>query len=357
MAQDYGWQSYWWLSTAISALTNVWILFFQPETRWDRRAVAALPINDDCGGADIASSKNEVADITIERNETSVTTDEDGRLGCQLTGKPNKAQLMPMGKWQAHESVIAAVWLPIKMIKLPIVIWGALQFTFCASCFLMVNITQSQALGAPPFNFNPASVGYTNLALFIGTSFSLVTAGPFSDWISNRATMRNGGIREPEMRLPALLPFAVCAIVGCVVTALGFQYGWPWEVVVIIGFGLIGVQVAAISSIVINYVVSISVSGESARPLCSLILSSFQIDCYKPSAGEYLVCATVVKNVWGYGMTRFLNGWIVEIGYVGPLLTIMALNLGCLLIGAIPLYFYGKQVRGWSAKSSIHQVS
>ena len=58
------------------------------------------------------------------------------------------------------------------------------------------------------------------------------------------------------MRLPALLPFAICGLVGCVVTALGFQYGWPWESIVVIGFGLIGLQVAAISGITINYVVS-----------------------------------------------------------------------------------------------------
>jgi hypothetical protein len=275
MAQDYGWQSYWWLSTAISAATNIWILLFQPETKWDRRAVTALSTGNSHSGIDNPSLKNRVTDITIEKNETIAPTSEDGRLGCQLTGRPNKAQLMPLGKWSAHESIVAAVWLPIKMIKLPIVIWGALQFTFCASCFLMVNITQSQALGAPPFNFSPANVGYTNLALFVGTSFSLITAGPFSDWISNRATLRNDGIREPEMRLPALLPFVVCAIVGCVVTALGFQYGWPWEVVVIVGFGLIGVQVAAISGIVINYVVSISIASDPAH--CVSLLTRLRL--------------------------------------------------------------------------------
>ena len=82
-----------------------------------------------------------------------------------------------------------------------------------------------------------------------------------------------------------------------------------------------------------------------------------QVDCYKTSAGEYLVCATVFKNVFGYGMSKFLNDWIVEDGYIGPMLTITALNFGCLLIGAVPLYIYGKRVRGWSADSSIHRVS
>lgn len=82
-----------------------------------------------------------------------------------------------------------------------------------------------------------------------------------------------------------------------------------------------------------------------------------KVDCYKPAAGEFLVGATVIKNVWGYGMTKFLNDWVVQIGYIGPLMFIAALNLACLVFGALPLYFYGKNVRGWSAKSSVHRVS
>ena len=71
-----------------------------------------------------------------------------------------------------------------------------------------------------------------------------------------QATLRNGGIREPEMRLAALIPFVACFLVGCIVVSVGFQYGWPWEAVIIVGFTLVGIQVAAIAGIAINYVVS-----------------------------------------------------------------------------------------------------
>lgn len=70
-----------------------------------------------------------------------------------------------------------------------------------------------------------------------------------------------------------------------------------------------------------------------------------------------MVCATVFKNVWGYGMTKFLNDWIVEIGYIGPLMTIATLNLGFMLFGGVLLFFFGKKLRGWSARSSVHTVS
>lgn len=56
-------------------------------------------------------------------------------------------------------------------------------------------------------------------------------------------------------------------------------------------------------------------------------------------------------------MSKFLNDWIVEIGYVGPLMTIAALSLGCMLFGGVLLYLYGKKLRGWSAGSSVHNAS
>jgi len=56
-------------------------------------------------------------------------------------------------------------------------------------------------------------------------------------------------------------------------------------------------------------------------------------------------------------MAKFLNNWIVEVGYIRPLMTIAALNLGFTFLGAVPLYFYGKKLRGWSANSSVHAVS
>ncbi|KAG9942010.1 MFS general substrate transporter, partial [Aureobasidium melanogenum] len=336
-SQDYGWQSFWWVTTAISAFTIVWIMFFLPETKWDRRA-SSIPSGEVPTPTSDSSMKEDTMKTEkldgIEHTHSAAPYNDDP-FEERISGKPSKTQMLPLVGWKAHEPVLEALILPFKLARFPIVLWGALQFMLSASCYLMINLIQSQALGAPPYNFSPANVGYTNLAFFVGVCISLLTAGPLSDWVSQRATIRNNGVREPEMRLPALLPFAICTIIGSVILSVGFQDGWPWEVVVIVGFTLIGIQVAAVSGIAITYVV----------------------DCYKPAAGEFLVCATVFKNVWGYGMSKFLNDWIVQIGYVGPLMTIAALSLGCMLFGAVPLYFYGKKLRGWSAGSSVHNAS
>ncbi|KAK3657621.1 hypothetical protein LTR56_002396 [Elasticomyces elasticus] len=121
-----------------------------------------------------------------------------------------------------------------------------------ANSLLCVNLTQSQVLAAPPYDFSPGSVGYANFALAAGAIVALATAGPMSDWMAVRATKQNGGIREAEMRLPALIPYILIAAVGMTIVGVGHQRKWPWEVIIILGFGMVGTLCVAIPTIVIT---------------------------------------------------------------------------------------------------------
>jgi hypothetical protein len=222
----------------------------------------------------------------------------------------------------------------------------------------VANVTQSQAFAGPPWNLSTAAVGYTNFALFVGASIALLTAGPLSDWVSMKATIKNKGIREPEMRLPAMIPFACATLVGGVVVAVGYQQGWSWEVVVIIGYTLLGLQLASVAAISTTYAVgssSLCYSEVKALAEHRSDANTFnQIDSYKPVAGEFLVSATINKNLWGYGVSKFINIWIEEVGYVTPIMTNTTSCLIFILL-VVPLYFYGKKVRGWSKNSSVHR--
>ena len=73
-----------------------------------------------------------------------------------------------------------------------------------ANLLLFFNLTESAVLSLPPYNFNPSQVGYANFAFAVGGLIGLVTAGPFSDWVAKKMTMRNNGVREAEMRLLAI---------------------------------------------------------------------------------------------------------------------------------------------------------
>ncbi|KAK5021757.1 hypothetical protein LTS07_010652 [Exophiala sideris] len=145
---------------------------------------------------------------------------------------------------------------------------------------------------APPYNFTSELIGFEAFAVFAGCLSGLFTAGPLSDWISARATKMNDGIREPEMRLPTLIPYVLLMILGNTITAVGYARDWPWEVIVIIGFTCSGIQVTSLNS----------------------IASTYAIDSYRPVAGSLFVSITVYKNLWGYGFGKFIEPWIAKPG-------------------------------------------
>ncbi|KAF5644092.1 HOL1 substrate-H+ antiporter [Fusarium sp. NRRL 52700] len=74
---------------------------------------------------------------------------------------------------------------------------------FCVSTMTFTQGFPPLAL-APMFpDLSSRSIGFLNFSILVGALIGFVTAGPFSDWVSAKATTRNGGIREPEMSLPA----------------------------------------------------------------------------------------------------------------------------------------------------------
>ncbi|RMJ23324.1 MFS transporter [Aspergillus sp. HF37] len=123
-------------------------------------------------------------------------------------GYPSKKQSM---LWQLEGSTRNSLWTvlvnfvtPWELFLFPIVELGPFVVSWSASGLLTATLTQSQVLARPPYFYSSQTIGFLNFGLFVGSMIGLATNGPLSDSISMRATNRHGGIREPEMRLPAL---------------------------------------------------------------------------------------------------------------------------------------------------------
>lgn len=304
----------------------------------------AVETNDNLGGdVEQVPTHGTMPDLS-----TQATAARDPHLGH---GKPGKQQ-WKLFQPNAHpfKSIALDLFIPWKLFLFPIVEFAAFVVSWSCSSFLTLNLTQSQAFAAPPYNLDAQSIGFFNFAILIGAMIGLATAGPLSDWVSARATKKNNGIREPEMRLPAMskkahnpkregmltfsaVPYVLLMMLGNFVTAFGYERKWPWPAIVVIGFGCAGVQVAALPAMV----------------------NTYAVDSYKPVAGSLMVAITVNKNVWGYGFSEFITEWTEEAGFVIPIMTNMALvTLWCLF--GILFYFYGKTFRRWSKDSSVHRM-
>ncbi|OAG08725.1 MFS general substrate transporter [Paraphaeosphaeria sporulosa] len=299
VAEQVSFRWFFWACAIAQGLNLLLLMFFFPETR------------------------------RLHEHKTTHTP-----TGIVSEGKPSRAQfgLLQSVDGAALKGIMRHFFLPVHILFFPIILWASMSMGSAANSLLGINLLQSPVLSAPPYNFNSAQVGYANFALVAGGVIGLVTAGPWSDWVSARATMRNNGVREPEMRLVSLIPFIAAALIGLVVSGVGMQDKWPWPAVVIVGFGFVGLQVVTISTITITYA----------------------IDCYKPVTGEIMVIATVCKNTFGFGMTYYMNDWATKSGYIPPVMLLLAMNVGITLLGTVVFMFFGKTFRRWTKDSKIH---
>ncbi|RHZ62586.1 putative MFS transporter [Aspergillus thermomutatus] len=333
MAEHIGWRSFFWLNTGVLGVVLIALVFLFPETKWHRTHPSEiLHGQEQMTTPSSASEPEKPVEITQQENVASESgTDTDPWLG---KGYPSKQQFKI---WQLTDhslkTLLTSFWIPWKLLTFPIVELAAFTVSWSASCFLTLNLTQSQAFAAPPYNFNSQTIGFFNFAIMIGAGIGLATNGPLSDWISMRATKKNRGIREPEMRLPAMIPYVIIMIVGNFIVAFGYENKWDWRIIVILGYTCAGIQVAALPA----------------------ITSTYAVDSYKPVAGSIFVSITVNKNLWGYGFAEFITPWVIKSGFVKPIMLNMSLTvLWCLF--AIPFYFYGKRFRKLTAKSSVHSM-
>jgi hypothetical protein len=276
MAIHVGWRSFWWLNVALLALSFVMVVFMFPETKWHRIHPSELEKNNDNGV--LKSNTNETDSkegvTSVENNLTYVeTAEQDPWLG---KGGPKKSQ-WAIFQPNAHpvKSILLDIWIPWKLFAFPIVEFAAFVVSWTCSSFLTINLTQAQNFAAPPYNFDSQSIGFMNFAILVGAMIGLATAGPLSDWTAAKLTVRNGGIREPEFRLPAMIPYVIIMYVGNIIVSVGYQQKWHWAIIVVLGYSFAGIQVAALPA----------------------MASTYAVDSYKPVAGSLFVAITVSGHV------------------------------------------------------------
>lgn len=215
----------------------VGLIFLFPETRWPRvHAIDHQATEEKVGEYDVSHAEP-LKSATAADSQHSEGARPEPELGVPVQdlvlgkGRPSRSQLMP---WSISEdpvkTTLIELWLPWKMAVFPIVELAAFIIGWSSSSYLTTNLTQSEVFAAPPYGFSSQKIGLFNLAPMIGALIGLATNGYYSDWLSMRATVKNRYIREPEMRLPAMLPYAVIAIISNFVIAFGYQYKWDWKV-------------------------------------------------------------------------------------------------------------------------------
>ncbi|EAU30787.1 predicted protein [Aspergillus terreus NIH2624] len=93
---------------------------------------------------------------------------------------------------------------PIALIILPSALWASLVMAVTIG-FLIAMMSNVSSAFTSVYGFSTWQVGLCMLSIVIGGSIAVWMGGSLSDIVADRLTRRNGGIREPEMRLPVMV--------------------------------------------------------------------------------------------------------------------------------------------------------
>lgn len=220
---------------AINSLALVAVLFGLPETKWNRASetehtqpVRSVPSTEK-GSEQTRGIKSKGLDTSSGEQHSSAQPNQQASV--HGIGKPALYQFrFFQPTLDPIQSLLYSFFLPLRLFCYPIVQFASFIVSFSSACYLIVTFVQAEALGVPPYKFDSLTIGFTNFASLVGAFIGLATAGPASDWISAQLTRRNNGVREPEMRLLTIVPYAAVMLLGTFVVGFGLQYEWDWRV-------------------------------------------------------------------------------------------------------------------------------
>lgn len=213
---------------------------------------------------------------------------------------------------------------PFVLLMYPLVLYGALMYTFAVVWLIMILELVLHLFHANPYNYLMLIIGLFYILPFLGGTLGLVAAGKALDILVRWLVKRNHGTYEPEFRLIMCIPVFLLVLIGL----LG--YGWllgdhdMW-IVPVVFFGIVGFGCLLASTTAITYT----------------------IDLYKMFAAEALVTLNLSKNVVGFLFSLFNVGFIDAKGPRDVFATFAGIQIA-LCLAAIPLYLYGKQGRRWT---------
>lgn len=342
------WRVIYQVSAALIGLVLLLAFFTFPETAYIRER--QLP----------AEEMYRQSSIVGEKPDAAATGDVHRPLDVERAARATSpkqsywASLKIFHKSLTDESLLKLFLRPLGLICLPPVLWAALVESVTIGFLVAVTSNVDVAFEAA-YGFQPWQVGLCFFAAVIGSIIGIPAGGHLGDVIADYFTKRNGGIRDPEMRLPAMIPSLIAAPLALVLYGAGIQHGYHW-ICPTIGLGLrkappsltsLPLTIRLTNSSLVNFAV---VQGTN-------IALVYVIDAYRPVAGEITLAVMGFKSMFGFLLSFYTNQWTAASGYQNAY-GVMAAISAVMILGFVPLYFWGKHIRhvtwSWPVISYIH---
>ncbi|KAH7377450.1 major facilitator superfamily domain-containing protein [Cadophora sp. MPI-SDFR-AT-0126] len=317
MSISQSWRSFHYLCSAVVLATTVLIFFTMPETAYQRDV----------------SGREERTVVVVKDEDSKVSQVERVDDSSTIPLKTYKQRMAFSSTPLTDESIWKIAFRPVPVVLLPPVLWSTVSFGIGIGIFVVMGTTIATAF-SQVYHFTVWQIGLVWISSIVGNLLGIPFGGYLSDKLANRSTTKNGGVREPEMRLPAVSVAMVAYPASLLLYGLGIHFKTHWIVPTL---GLFVFSVGSSAAIGISVV--------------------YTIDCYRPIAGEIVVSQIVFKSAITFLMSFYANPWVDKDGYAGAFSTMAGFSFVVLSLW-IPLYIWGQRIRfatfNWGLMKLVH---
>lgn len=215
------WRYIYWIGTALLGCVAILVIFTFPETEFDRASAMRAP-------SETVAVNRHTYDLKSEAGSGAVHIDD-----LPVQSHPPKRSYW--SRLRIYSGILTKEpwWKlcvrPLVLIGLPPVLYATLVQS--ATIGFMVAISSNFAVAMQgAYGFAPWQSGLCFIGSVIGAAAGIIFGGYFSDWVADYFTRRNGGIREPEMRLPAILISNLMGPLALVLYGVGINNNLHWMV-------------------------------------------------------------------------------------------------------------------------------
>lgn len=321
IADNLGWRWSQYIVAIINAAVLMLLIFTFEETLFPRfifsRTMGVLPTTEEQTSKDLPDAK----EPDSKRPNDAVSVAVDLPVQQDLPRRTYVQQMKLFVYFPEDRTTYMQYFLrPFTLFLFPnVVVAGCIFACGCTAGIVSFN-TISEILTEEPYNWSTTSAGLIFFAALIGNIVGLAT-GVLSDQIVLYLARRNGGIKEPEMRLWTLCISFVYAAVGYQLYGWGAQFGEPW-LTIAFGVGLmIAHQVSA----------------------CS-VATAYAMECFPGIGGELVVVLAICSSCINFAFSYSVQPFIDATGY-GYAFLFFGLCVLSSMLAAVPMIIYGKAWR------------
>ncbi|UKZ56044.1 hypothetical protein TrVGV298_009869 [Trichoderma virens] len=298
----HGWRTIYYVSVALIGAMTVVLCFTMPETSYIRNPVEAETDN---------------TSPPLDKESGTEHTESIGFRGAEYSPKIYISPTTSCLSWNIHRGAAGQDICSAN--------WASDSTTSSVGHIVAVSSTFSAAF-SQVYKFEPYQSGLCFVSALIGSLIGIAFGGKFTDIVADYFTKRNGGVREPEMRIPAIIISLLAAPTALVLYGVGIQNRLHWMVPTL-GLGLLNFSIVQAVNISMVYT----------------------IDSYRPIGGEVVVAQLGFKACFGFLLSFYTNPWIEQVGYSIAFGTMAAIT-GVVLLAGLLFYFFGKEIRHTSLR-------